>query len=63
MIYVIARNASGRPTLMHQVVYGEFKGDITTFTKCGHDFHRWSRAYLDYPIAQIMCKNCQKGTK
>lgn len=54
MPYVIARNAGGRPTLQH------YTSDYRTST-CGLDITRWSRAYSEVKLREIICRNCDKN--
>lgn len=51
MNYILARTASGRPSLMHKL-------GTANRTLCGLDITLWSRAYLATPISQILCKKC-----
>ena len=53
--YLIARTAAGRPSLMHKV------GLIPGKTACGLDVRGWSRAWMDHPIPEILCKKCAKS--
>jgi hypothetical protein len=55
MIYVIARNNSGRPTLQHRLVDG-----TSGFTLCGLEMYNWSRGFQKKPIEQVLCKRCAK---
>lgn len=51
-MYVIARNNSGRPTLMHFLL-------PSGFTACGLDSRNWpSRAYPRSMMREIYCKRC-----
>lgn len=54
-IFVVARNAHGRPTLQHKLIDRR-----TSMTACGRDISGWSRAYSAEPIQPILCKhdNC-----
>lgn len=52
-MFILARTAKGRPTLMHQLE--EDFGDVTS---CGLDVTQWSRAYKAYPIKEILRKKC-----
>jgi hypothetical protein len=52
-MYVIARTAKGRPTLMHKVYHSD-----SGFTVCGQVLWAWSRAYFPAPIPQVLCKKC-----
>lgn len=54
-MWILARTAKGRPTLMHQLV--EDYGDKTS---CGTDVTSWSRAYRASPIKEIACIKCAK---
>jgi hypothetical protein len=40
-LYVVARNNSGRPCLIHKLVQG-----TSSLTACGRDMSTWSRSYL-----------------
>lgn len=51
-LYVVARNPSGRPTLMHRLAKGDFSK-----TLCGRDVSRWSRAFMGRRIDEILCKH------
>lgn len=51
--YVIARNASKRPTLMHKV------GSTSAKTVCGRDMRRWSRSFSIRPIEVMLCRTCK----
>lgn len=59
-VYVIARNASGRPTLQHKLMPG-----AASLTACGTPIESWSRAYQSEPIHEVLCKReaCQAGSK
>lgn len=50
-VFVVARNHSGRPTLMHRLIDRQ-----TMMTACGVDVREWSRAYSPKPIEAILCK-------
>lgn len=50
-VFVIARSARGRPTLMHRL-----RDRQTEMTACGVDTREWSRAYSPKPIEAILCK-------
>jgi hypothetical protein len=50
-VYVIARNAGGRPTLQHKLVDG-----TASVTECGTDVSSWSRAYSYKRIEEVLCK-------
>lgn len=52
-IYLVSRNAGGRPTLMHAV--DRYRD---THTKCGWQIKTRSRQYLYVPIHAILCKKC-----
>lgn len=56
-IFIIARTASGRPSLQHAL-----SGDHVT-TRCGLDTTLWSRAYQAMPISQVVCKKCQNSIR
>lgn len=49
-VYVIARNAGGRPTLQHKLVDG-----TASVTCCGREMTGWSRHYSPKPIPQLLC--------
>lgn len=51
--FVMARNAKGRPTLMHKV--GRSRG----ITLCGLDIRAWSRVWMNDYIEVLMCKRCK----
>lgn len=53
MIYVIARNAHGRPTLQHRLVMGS---TYPTMTGCGLVIDAWSRSYSSQRIDAVFCK-------
>lgn len=53
-MFVIARSASKRPTLMHKLSTGS-----SSLTACGISTAGWSRAYFDKPIPQVMCLHCK----
>lgn len=51
-MFVIARNASGRPTLQHWMM-------PSGMTACGLDTRRWPRrAYPRNNIAELYCMRC-----
>lgn len=50
-LYVLARNAGGRPTLQHKLVDGS-----SSMTACGYDCSGWSRAYMPRRIDEILCR-------
>jgi hypothetical protein len=50
-MYVIARNARGRPTLQHLLLPG-----VASITACGQQVELWSRAYQSDPIPEVLCK-------
>lgn len=54
-MWVIARTATGRPTLMHQL-----EEDYGDRSSCGLDVTQWSRAYKAEPIKEIACIKCAK---
>jgi hypothetical protein len=60
-MYVIARNAGGRPTLMHGLA------NDNRHTLCGIDLHesRWSVSYLKVAIQVMLCYRCKayEGSK
>lgn len=49
-VYLIARNAGGRPTLQHLAKDGH--GEITA---CGVNVSAWSRSFSDKPILEVLC--------
>lgn len=51
-MYVIARTAKGRPTLMHLL-------SSDNKTACGLDMSLWSRSYHHIAFDQILCKKCK----
>jgi hypothetical protein len=51
--YVVARNASGRPTLQHKLLDGG-----TALTLCGRNVSAWSCAYMHKKIDAIICRRC-----
>jgi len=55
-MYVIARNASGRPTVQHRL-----NDRDNTRTGCGYDMSPWSRAYMNVKYKAVFCKlkGCQ----
>lgn len=57
MTYVIARTGRGRPTLQHRLIVDSDQ------TACGLDVTQWSRAYSAYPIAQVLCKKCERSVR
>lgn len=52
-MYVVARSFTKRPTLMHVL-----NASHPDRTLCNVDLTRWSRAYLDEVIPQILCTRC-----
>lgn len=56
IVYVVARNRVGRPTLQHKLRAGS-----ASQTACGRDISEWSRAYSRDPIDAILCRlpGCQ----
>jgi hypothetical protein len=52
MKYVIARNASGRPTLQHAV-------RDTETTMCGYYIGEWTRFWSNQRMTQMFCKRCK----
>jgi hypothetical protein len=52
--YVAARNASGRPTLMHRI------GEQFNTTICGYDMAGWSRVFFNESIDILLCKRCKR---
>lgn len=60
VVFVMARSASGRPLLMHQLMEGS-----SGYTLCGRDMYGWSRIFLKPAQAQpiinlMMCSRCGK---
>lgn len=57
ILYVIARNGKGRPTLQHKLPEG-----VSSQTACGYNIEEWSRAYQVEPIPEVLCRNkaCQE---
>lgn len=53
-MFVIARTAKGRPTLMHQLGTNTYAR-----TACGQDVSAWSRSYHDSVIEAVFCKKCK----
>ena len=49
-LFVIARNASGRPCLQHKLVDGQ-----TERTACGRDLSNWSRELIRQRLDAILC--------
>jgi len=49
-LYVIARSASGRPTLQHKLVDG-----TASVTCCGRVMDGWSRAFMTKRIDEVLC--------
>lgn len=58
LIYVVARNATGRATLQHKV-----DGRSSAQTVCGRSILGWSRAYQAEPIKAILCKSCERSSR
>jgi hypothetical protein len=54
--FVAARNAGGRPTLMHRVQVGRNK----SHTLCGTSMIGWTRVYFEEPIEILLCLRCKK---
>lgn len=59
MLWAVARNASGRPTLQHAVEPADLN---VTVPGCNLYIAGWSRHYSSQPIAAIACKRCLKAT-
>lgn len=57
-LYVIARTAKQRPSLMHLT-----SPLNRSQTMCGVVMVGWSRAYFREPIPQVMCKRCVKRSE
>ncbi len=51
--YVIARTASKKPTLMHQI-----NPQDTNMTVCGWDMSAWSLVYFEKAFDVLMCRRC-----
>lgn len=52
VLYVIARNESGRPTLQHRLSDG-----TSSVLDCdGRDITGWSRAYQTDAIEEVLCR-------
>lgn len=60
MMYIIARTAKQRPTLMHKLSPRIFHEGTAgqNMTVCGIDIRGWSRAYFTEAIPQVLCKKC-----
>lgn len=58
-IFVVARNAWGRPTLQHRV-----EDYVSDYTACGRYIGTWSRSFSDKSIEAILCKHpaCREGS-
>lgn len=56
--YIMARAASGRPTLQHRLSF-QLNGEISTL--CGLDTSTWSRAYFRQAIPELICKRCDRS--
>lgn len=56
MLYVIARNASDRPTLQHRLLDGS-----ASQTLCGVKMTDWSRSYQTEPIKSVLCRRCAQA--
>lgn len=50
--FIISRNATGRPTLMHKI---ELPG---YWTICGINTQGWSKAYMPHAITAMLCRKC-----
>jgi hypothetical protein len=57
MLWIVSRNASSRPTLMHAI---DTYSDQTSL--CNVYIGGWSRHYLTAPLPYIGCKKCLKLT-
>lgn len=53
MMWIVSRNSTGRPTLMHAV---ETYSDLTT--RCNVYVGGWSRFFMSTPLPYIACKKC-----
>jgi hypothetical protein len=52
VLYVIARNEHGRPTLQHKLSPG-----TSSLLSCStQDISQWSRAYQAEPIPEVLCR-------
>lgn len=56
-LWVVSRNATNRPTLMHAV---DAYSDHTSV--CGVEIGSWSRHFLTAPLPFVGCKRCLKIT-
>lgn len=54
-IYVIARTASGRPSLQH--ILSAYRPG---YTQCGQGTTHWSLAYQPEPLLPVLCKKCDR---
>lgn len=52
MMFVLARNAKGRPMLQHIVA-------ADNYTRCGYLLTGWSREYTSMRIPILLCKKCE----
>lgn len=53
-MYLIARTATKRPSLMHKITEDNYDKTI-----CGLDVSHWSRTYTGTPILVILCMKCK----
>lgn len=53
-MYVLARNASGRPMLQHITA-------ADGYTRCGYSLQGWSREYTSIKLPILLCKKCAKA--
>lgn len=51
-MYVVARNAKGRPMLQHIAA-------ADGYTRCGYLLTGWSREYTQFKIPVLLCKKCE----
>lgn len=52
VLYVIARNAHGHPTLQHKLR----AGTSSALSCSAQDISQWSRAYQTEPIPEVLCR-------
>jgi hypothetical protein len=56
-LWIVSRNATGRPTLCHAI-----SSSSDALTLCGVYVAGWSRHYLVAPLPYVTCKRCQAAT-
>jgi hypothetical protein len=56
-LWVLARNAGGRPLCQHAVT-----STSDAETVCGYSLVGWSRIYCGGPVAVLACKRCLHRT-